>query len=92
MGIRTNDAVMFDGAALGQHVFELRRWFPDDSDWSVVSRLPNSVGIVLSTRTREVNMPTAAKGVTKLVVMQTAHVAWPEGIVKFCPVEFLTKV
>ena len=92
VGIRTNDAVIFNGAALGRHVFELRRWFPDDADWGVVSRLPHSVGIVLSTRTREISMPTAAKGVTKLVVTQTAHVAWPEGIVKACPVEFLTKV
>lgn len=92
MGIRANDAVVFNGTTLGKHIFELRRWFPDDHDWDVVSRLPDSVGIVLSTRTREVSMPTPARGVTKLVVVQTAHVAWPEGIVKSCPVEFLTKV
>lgn len=92
MGIRANDAVVFNGAAMGKHIFELRRWFSDDADWNVVSRLPNSVGIVLSTRTREVSMPTAAKGVTKLVVVQTAHVVWPEGAVKACPVDFLTKV
>ena len=92
MSIRENDAVLFNGLALGKRIFELRRWFPDDNDWDVVSRLPASVGIVLSTRTREMSMPTAARGVTKLTVVQTAHVAWPEGIVKNCPVEFLTKV
>jgi len=92
VGIRANDAVLFDGAALGRHIFELRRMFPDESDWNVACRLPNSVGIVLSTRTREVSMPTPARGVTDLVVMQVAHVVWPEGVIKSCPVEFLTKV
>lgn len=77
---------------MGRHIFELRRWFIDDADWDTANRLPNSVGIVLSTRTREMNMPAAARGVTSLVVVQVAHVVWPEGIIKNCPVEFLTKV
>lgn len=94
MGIRANDAVVLNASSFGNKgiVFELHYWFPDDGDWYVISRLPSSVGIVLSTRTREMNMPTVARGVTKLMVVQTAHVAWPEGIVKNCPVEFLTKV
>ena len=87
--IKKNDAVMLDPESFAKSVMRLRDWFPDDSDWNVISKLPNSVSLVLSVRTRERNMSTPARGVTELVVVQTAEVAWPEGIVKQCPVQFL---
>ena len=92
MAIKKNDPVMLDPEAFAKSAIRLRAWFPDDADWAVISKLPNSVGLVISVRTRERNMPTPAKGVTKLVVVQTAEVVWPEGIVKECPVQFLYRV
>ena len=92
MAIKKNDAVILDAEALAKSPMKLRSWFPDDQDWKVIAMLPGSVGVVLSVRTRERNMPTAAKGVTKLTVVQTAEVAWPEGVVKQCPVQFLHRL
>lgn len=92
MAIKKNDAVILDAEALAKTLMHIRAWFPDNNDWKIVSRLPNSVGVVISVKTRERNMPTPAKGVTKLVVVQTAEVAWPEGVVKQCPVQFLYRV
>ncbi len=92
MTVKKQDAVILDAESLAKSSMRLRVWFPDDGDWYVISRLPNSVGIVLSTRMREMSIPTVARGVTKLVVVQTAHVAWPEGVVKQCPVQFLHRI
>ena len=92
MTIKKHDPVMLDPEALAKSAMRLREWFPHYNDWKIISRLPNSVGLVISVRTRERNMPTPAKGVTKLVVVQTAEVVWPEGIVKECPVQFLYRV
>ena len=90
--IKKNDAVILDAEALATSSMQLRSWFPDDQDWKVIAMLPGSVGVVLGVRTRERSMPTVAKGVTKLTVVQTAEVAWPEGVVKQCPVQFLHRV
>lgn len=92
MAIKKNDAVILDAEELAKSSMNLRYWFPDEQDWKVISSLPNSVGVILGVKTQEYNMPTPAKGVTKLTVMQTAEVAWPEGIVKRCPVQFLHRV
>jgi hypothetical protein len=92
VAIKKNDAVILDAEELAKSSMHLRFWFPDDRDWKVISSLPNSVGIVLGVRTREREMPTAAKSVTKITVVQTAEVAWPEGVVGQCPVQFLHRV
>ena len=92
MAIKKNDAVILDAEALAKTLIHIRSWFPDYNDWKIISRLPNSVGVVISVKTRERNTTTPAMGVTKIVVVQTAEVAWPEGVVKQCPVQFLYRV
>lgn len=89
MAIKKSDPVMLDPEALARSASRLREWFPDDYDWNVISKLPNSVGLVLSIRTREISFSTVARGVEEVRVVQTAEVLWPEGIVKECPVQFL---
>lgn len=92
MAIKKNDAVILDAEALAKSSMRLRVWFPDDDDWRIVSKLPATVGVVVSVRERERNIPTADPQLTKLSIVQTAEVAWPEGVVKQCPVQFLHRV
>lgn len=92
MAIKKNDAVMLDPEALAKSSMNLRSWFPDHHDWKVISSLPNSVGVVLSVMTREHQIPTMVRGGTSVEIIQTAEVAWPEGIVKRCPVQFLHRI
>jgi hypothetical protein len=63
MAIKKNDPVMLDPESLARSVIRLREWFPDAGDWNVISKIPNSVGLVLSIRTREISFSTAARGV-----------------------------
>lgn len=92
MAIKKSDPVMLDPESLAKSANRLREWFPDDADWNVISKLPNSVGLVLSIRTKEISFPTVARGVEEVRVVQTAEVIWPEGIVKQCPVQFLYNI
>ncbi|NDC23032.1 MAG: hypothetical protein EBZ49_02720 [Proteobacteria bacterium] len=90
--IRKGDAVTLDPDILAGEIWKLRRWFTHESDWRIVSRLPSSVGIVLSVATRERSIPTAARGVTHVSTVKTAEVSWPEGIISECPTQFLKKI
>jgi len=92
MAIKKNDPVMLDPEALAKSAIRLRAWFPDDADWAVISKLPNSVGLVLSVRTRERQIPAMTRGGTSVEIVQTAEVSWSEGVVKECPVQFLYHV
>lgn len=90
--IKKNDAVILDAEALAKSPMKLSYWFPDDQDWKVISSLPASVGVVLGVKTRECQTPSTTKGGTSVEIVQTAEVAWPEGIVKRCPVQFLHRI
>lgn len=92
MTVKKHDAVILDAESLAKSSMRLRVWFPDDDDWRIISRLPNNVGVVLSVRSRERSIPTADPSLTKIAIVQTAEVAWPEGVVKQCPVQFLHRI
>ena len=95
MGVRRNDLVLLDVDLVRLALNSQRReLLGEEQNRKVLLRVATngarSVGTVLSTRTKE--HIAEADGHSKVYVVTTADVVWPEGFVKNCPVEVLIKV
>ena len=95
MGIRQNDLVLLDVDLVRLTLNSQRRaHLGEDQNRKVLLKVASngarSVGTVLSTRTKEHIAESDSH--SKVYVVTTADVVWPEGFVKNCPVEVLIKV
>lgn len=94
MGIRRNDLVLLDADLARLALNSPRRQHLVDSNRKVLLKIisngSKSVGTVIAIRTKEHIVE--ADGHSKVYVMTTSDVVWPEGFISNCPVEVLIKV
>jgi len=94
MGIRKNDLVLLDVDLLRRTLNSKSVALVEGQNRKVLLKVAlngaRPVGTVLSTRTKE--HIAEADSYSKVYVVTTADVVWPEGFVKNCPVEILIKV
>jgi hypothetical protein len=94
MGIRKNDLVLLDVDLLRRTLNSKSVALVEGQNRKVLLKVAlngaRPVGTVLSTRTKE--HIAEADSHSKVYVVTTADVVWPEGFVKNCPVEVLIKV